>query len=156
MRIGQGIDVHAFGDAASYFVLGGVAVPYDRALAGYSDGDVLLHAIIDALLGAAALGDIGAMFPSGDERWRGANSRHLLEMAYERVRGSGLRVVNVDTTVVAEAPKLAAYVPKMREVIAAALDIDITNVNVKATTTDGLGFAGRGDGIAALAVVLLE
>jgi 2-C-methyl-D-erythritol 2,4-cyclodiphosphate synthase len=156
MRIGQGIDVHAFGDAASGFVLGGVAVQYDRALAVYSDGDVLLHAIIDALLGAAGLGDIGGMFPSSDERWRGANSRRLLELAYERVGGAGFRLVNVDATVVAQAPKLAAYVPKMREVIAAALAVDINAVNVKATTTDGLGFTGRGDGIAALAVVLLE
>jgi len=156
MRIGQGIDVHAFGDAASGFVLGGVAVPYPRKLAGHSDGDVLLHAIIDALLGAAGMGDIGGMFPSSDEQWRGADSRRLLELAYGRVRGSGLCVVNVDTTVVAEAPKLAAYVPKMREAIAGGLAIDISAVNVKATTTDGLGFTGRGDGIAALAVVLLE
>jgi 2-C-methyl-D-erythritol 2,4-cyclodiphosphate synthase len=156
MRIGQGIDVHAFGGEAGGFVLGGVAVQFDRELAGHSDGDVLLHAIIDALLGAAALGDIGGMFPSSDEQWRGANSRGLLEMAYERVRGAGFRLVNLDATVVAEAPKLAPYVPKMREVIAGALDVDISAVSVKATTTDGLGFTGRGDGIAAFATVLIE
>lgn len=155
MRIGQGIDVHAFADGRR-LVLGGVEIPHDRGLAGHSDADALVHAIIDALLGAAALGDIGAMFPSSDPRWAGASSIELLRTAYASVRAAGYTVVNVDVTVVAEAPKLAPHAAAMHTNIAGALGIDINNVSVKATTTDGLGFAGRGDGIAAFAVVLLE
>ena len=155
MRIGQGIDVHAFADGRR-LVLGGVEVPHTRGLAGHSDADVLLHAIIDALLGAAGLGDIGGMFPPSDPRWRDAESLGLLASAYARVRAAGLSVVNVDATVIAEAPRLAPYIEAMRAAIAGALELDVTLVSVKATTTDGLGFTGRGDGIAALAVVLLE
>jgi 2-C-methyl-D-erythritol 2,4-cyclodiphosphate synthase len=155
MRIGQGYDVHRLIEGHK-LILGGVEIPHERGLEGHSDGDVLLHAIIDALLGAAALGDIGEMFPSSDKRWAGADSIELLRAAYERVRGSGLRAVNVDSTVVAEAPRLAPHVAAMQRRIAAGLDIDISAVNVKATTTDGLGFTGRGEGIAAFAVVLLE
>ena len=155
MRIGQGIDVHAFA-AGRRLVLGGVAIPHPRGLAGHSDADALTHAVIDAMLGAAALGDIGGMFPSSDDRWRDARSIDLLRLSYERLRGAGWRVANVDATVVAEEPRLAPHVPAMREAIAEALELDIGAVSVKATTTDGLGFTGRGDGVAALAVVLLE
>lgn len=155
MRIGQGIDVHAFADGQR-LMLGGVEVPHARGLAGHSDADVLLHAIIDALLGAAALGDIGAMFPSSDPQWRDADSLGLLSAAGDRVRAAGYAVVNIDSTVVAAAPRLAPHVAAMAQSIAGALSLDVTRVNVKATTTDGLGFTGRGDGIAAFAVVLLE
>lgn len=155
MRIGQGIDIHAFAEGRR-LLLGGVEIPHERGLAGHSDGDVLLHAIIDALLGAAALGDIGGMFPSADERWAGADSRELLKLAAERVQGAGHRVANVDATVVAEQPRLAGHVPAMRECVAGILQVDINMVNVKATTADGLGFTGRGEGIAAFAVVLIE
>jgi 2-C-methyl-D-erythritol 2,4-cyclodiphosphate synthase len=137
-------------------VLGGVTIPHVRGLAGHSDGDVLLHAIIDALLGAAALGDIGGMFPSDDERWAGAQSAGLLRLASERVREAGRHVVNVDSTVLAQEPRLAPHLEAICARIAAALAIDINLVSVKATTSDGLGFAGRGEGIAAFAVVLLE
>jgi 2-C-methyl-D-erythritol 2,4-cyclodiphosphate synthase len=155
MRIGQGVDVHAFADGRR-LVLGGVEIPHPRGLAGHSDADVLLHAIIDALLGAAALGDIGGMFPSDDPQWAGASSIDLLHRAHERVRTAGYAVASLDATVVAQEPRLASHVPAMREAIAVALELDVTLVSVKATTTDGLGFTGRGEGIAALAVVLLE
>ncbi len=155
MRIGQGIDVHAFAEGRP-LILGGVHIPHSRGLAGHSDADVLLHAIIDALLGAAGLGDIGGMFPSSDERWAGASSRDLLALAFRRVRAAGHRLVNVDATLVAQEPRLSSYVPAMREAIASVLKVDVTQVSVKATTSDGLGFTGRGEGIAALAVVLLE
>jgi 2-C-methyl-D-erythritol 2,4-cyclodiphosphate synthase len=137
-------------------MLGGVAVPHDRGLAGHSDGDVLLHAVIDALLGAAGLGDIGGMFPPSDARWEGAASLDLLERAAKAVADAGYSVVNVDATVVAEAPRLAPHAGAMREGIARALRVDISAVSVKATTTDGLGFTGRGEGIAAFAVALLQ
>lgn len=155
MNIGQGFDVHALVEGRR-LLLGGVEIPHDRGLAGHSDGDVLLHAIIDALLGAAGAGDIGTMFPSSDERWRDADSADLLARAAGRVRGMRHRVANVDATVVAEAPRLAPYVDAMRERIARALEIDITKVSVKPKTTDGLGFTGEGRGIAAFAVLLLE
>jgi 2-C-methyl-D-erythritol 2,4-cyclodiphosphate synthase len=155
MRIGQGIDIHAFAEGRP-LVLGGVAIPHPRGLAGHSDADVLLHAIIDALLGAASLGDIGSMFPSSDQRWAGASSRDLLAFALERVQKAGYRVGNVDATLVAQEPKLAPHRPAMRDAIAAALGVDGTRVSLKATTADGLGFTGRGEGIAAFAVVLLE
>jgi len=156
MRVGHGFDVHAFA-AGRPLVLGGVEVPHDRGLAGHSDGDVLLHAIIDALLGAAGLGDIGKMFPSDDERWAGASSRELLSRAYAAVRRhSGQSIRNLDATVVAEAPRLETHIPDMRRTIAATLHLPVRAVNVKATTTDGLGFTGRGQGIAAFAVVLLD
>ncbi|MEX0749783.1 MAG: 2-C-methyl-D-erythritol 2,4-cyclodiphosphate synthase [Dehalococcoidia bacterium] len=155
MRIGQGFDAHRFVEGRK-LMLGGVEVPYERGLAGHSDGDVLLHAIIDALLGAAALGDIGAMFPSSDDRWKDANSLDLLLRARTRVREAGFRIANVDATVIAEAPKVAPQVMVMRRTIAQALQIDITDVSVKGTTADGMGFTGEGEGVAASAVVLLE
>lgn len=137
-------------------MLGGVEIPHPRGLAGHSDADALLHAIIDAMLGAAALGDIGGMFPSSDSRWRDARSVDLLTLARDRVRAAGYSLANVDATVVAQEPRLARHVDAMREAIAGALELDINLVSVKATTTDGLGFTGRGDGIAAFAAVLLE
>ena len=155
MRIGQGVDVHAFAQGRR-LVLGGVEIPHARGLAGHSDADALLHAIIDALLGAAALGDIGGMFPSSDPQWAGASSIDLLRRAHERVRAAGYAIASVDATVVAQEPRLAPHIPAMREAAAAALELDVTLVSVKATTSDGLGFTGRGEGIAALAVVLLE
>ena len=155
MRIGQGLDVHAFADGRR-LVLGGVEIPHDRGLDGHSDADVLLHAIIDALLGAAALGDIGAMFPSSESRWRDAHSLALLTTACDRVRSAGFSIGNIDATVVAQEPRLAAHIDAMRRSISGALGLDVARVNVKATTTDGLGFTGRGEGIAAFAVVLLE
>lgn len=155
MRIGQGVDIHAF-VAGRPLMLGGVEIPHTHGLDGHSDADVLLHAVIDALLGAAGLGDIGGMFPSSDERWRGASSVELLRRAGERIASAGFRIGNVDATIIAEAPRLAGYVEAMREAIAAGLELDVTLVNVKATTSDGLGCTGRGEGIAAFAVVLLE
>lgn len=155
MRIGQGIDAHAFAEGRG-LMLGGVDIPHPRGLVGHSDADVLAHAIIDAILGAAGMGDIGGMFPSSDPQWRGASSIDLLRRSYARVRGGGHRLVNVDATVVAQEPRLAAHIGAMRASIASALELDVGCVNVKATTTDGLGFTGRGDGIAALATVLLE
>ena len=155
MRIGHGFDAHAFAEGRP-LMLGGVQIPYARGLTGHSDADVLLHAIIDGVLGAAALGDIGALFPSSDGQWAGASSLDLLGRAYEVVRAHGFAAVNIDCTVVAEAPRLAPHVQGMRQAIAAALAIDVPQVSVKATTTDGMGFTGRGDGIAAFAVVLLE
>jgi 2-C-methyl-D-erythritol 2,4-cyclodiphosphate synthase len=155
MRVGQGFDAHRFAEGRK-LMLGGVDVPYERGLAGHSDGDALLHAIVDALLGAAGMGDIGGMFPSGDERWKDASSLDLLARAATRVRQAGFRIGNVDATVIAEAPKVAPHVMAMRQALSAALQIDITNVSIKATTTDGMGFTGRGEGVAASAIVLLE
>lgn len=155
MRIGHGIDIHAFAEGRRLF-LGGVEIPHARGLAGHSDGDALLHAVIDALLGAAALGDIGGMFPSSEEQWRDASSVDLLRRVCERVCTAGLRVVNLDATVVAQEPPLAGYISAMRTSIAGSLELDVAQVSVKATTSDSLGFTGRGEGIAAFAVVLLE
>lgn len=155
MRVGHGFDAHRFGEGRT-LMLGCVEVPHEPGLVGHSDGDAVAHALIDALLGAAALGDIGGMFPSSDERWAGAAGRELLERAARRVRDAGWRIQNVDATVVAEEPRLAPYVAGMRRAIGEALGIDITAVSVKATTADGMGFTGRGEGIAAFAVVLLE
>ncbi len=155
MRIGQGIDVHAFADGRR-LMLGGIEIPHPRGLDGHSDGDALLHAVIDALLGAAGLGDIGAMFPSTDGRWKDASSVAMLRETYDHVSTYGLTISNVDTTIVAQEPRMAPHVPGMRHAIASALKLDATKVSVKATTTDYLGFAGRNEGIAAFAVVLLE
>ena len=154
MRIGQGFDVHAFENGRP-LVLGGVTIPYDRGLAGHSDADVLLHAICDALLGAAALGDIGKHFPDTDPAYSGIDSRELVRHVTNLLKEKNYSVSNLDCTVIAEAPKLATYIDAMREHIAADLDISIEQVNVKATTTEKLGFTGRGEGIAAMAVVLL-
>ena len=154
LRIGQGFDVHAFA-AGRPLVLGGVVIPFERGLAGHSDADVLLHAVADALLGAAALGDIGLHFPDTEEAWRGADSWELLRETGRRVRQAGFRPVNVDATVICEAPRIRPHVEAMRARIAAALDLSVAAVGVKGTTSEGLGFTGRGEGIAAQAVALL-
>ena len=154
MRIGQGFDVHALVPGRK-LILGGVDVPYERGLEGHSDADVLLHAITDAILGAAALGDIGRHFPDTDPAFRGADSRALLREAATRVRNAGFAVINVDATLIAQAPRMAPYIPAMVANIAADLGLPASQVNVKAKTTERLGFAGRGEGIAAEAVALL-
>jgi 2-C-methyl-D-erythritol 2,4-cyclodiphosphate synthase len=154
IRVGTGFDAHAFDDARP-LVLGGVTIPDHAGLAGHSDADVVAHAVADALLGAAGLGDIGAMFPS-TEQWRGASSIDLLAEVRSALSSHGWSVVNVDATVVAEAPRLAPYVAEMAERLAGAVGIDQGVVSVKATTTDGLGFTGRGEGVAAFAVALIE
>ena len=153
-RIGQGLDVHAFG-TGDHVMLCGVRIPFDRGLAAHSDGDVALHALCDALLGAAALGDIGQHFPPDDERWAGADSMDLLRRVYDLLSSAGWSIVNVDLTIVCEKPRLAQYVPAMREVIAPVLELPKDAVSIKATTTEKLGFCGRGEGITALAVALI-
>ena len=155
MRIGQGFDVHAFQDGGT-LVLGGVTVPHDRSLEAHSDGDVLLHALCDALLGAAGLGDIGRHFPPDDAAWENIDSRVLLRQTCEQVAAKNYKVANADITVVAQAPKLAPYIDIMCQNISEDLQVGVAQVNVKATTTEYLGFTGRGEGIAAFAVVLLE
>lgn len=155
MRIGQGFDVHAFKEGGR-LILGGVEIPHARGLAAHSDGDVLLHALCDALLGAAALGDIGVHFPDSDPAYRGVDSRQLLRSVVTKVQAQGLRVGNADLTLVAQAPRLAPYIDAMRNTVADDLQVERGRVNVKATTTEHLGFTGRGEGIAAFAVVLLE
>jgi len=155
MRIGQGFDAHAFAEGRR-LVLAGVTIPHARGLAGHSDADVLLHAICDALLGAAALGDIGRHFPDSDAQYKDADSRMLLRAVAAKLAARGLRAANVDATVVAQAPRLAPHVPQMVANIAADLGLALDRVNVKATTTERLGFAGREEGIAALAVALVE
>lgn len=154
MRIGQGFDVHAM-VAGRKLVLGGVTIPWDKGLAGHSDADVLLHAIADALLGAAALGDIGRHFPDSDARYKGADSRMLLREVLKKVRAAHCRVVNVDATIIAQAPRMAPHVAQMIANIAEDLGLAPGEVNVKATTTERLGLTGRGEGIAAMAVALL-
>ena len=154
MRIGQGFDSHAL-VAGRKLVIGGVQIPYERGLAGHSDADVLLHAITDAILGAAGLGDIGTHFPDTDARFRGADSRQLLREVARLVNTRGLRVVNIDSTVIAQAPKLATHIPAMCGNIAADLGVAIGAVSVKAKTAEHLGALGRGEGIAAQAVALL-
>jgi 2-C-methyl-D-erythritol 2,4-cyclodiphosphate synthase len=155
MRIGQGFDVHAL-VAGRPLILGGVAIPYEKGLAGHSDADVLLHALCDALLGAAALGDIGRHFPDTDPAYRGADSRWLLREVAALLEKNHFYVLNVDTTIVAQAPKMAPHIPAMIANIAADLAIARERVNVKAKTTEKLGFAGRGEGIAAEAIALVE
>lgn len=154
MRIGTGFDVHAL-VAGRPLVIGGVTIPYERGLDGHSDADVLLHAIADAVLGALALGDLGAHFPDTDPRWKGADSRALLRHVAGLMQQRGYAVGNVDATIVAQAPRLAPHVAAMRAHIAADLGCAVDAVGVKATTTERLGFAGRGEGIAAMASVLL-
>ena len=154
MRIGHGFDVHRFGEGDS-ITLGGVRIPHSQGLVAHSDGDVLLHALCDALLGACALGDIGRHFSDSDARWKNADSRDLLRAVLDLVRQSGRHVINVDMTVIAEAPKLAPYIDEMRALIAADIDCSPDAVGVKATTTEGLGYSGRKEGIAAHAVVVL-
>jgi 2-C-methyl-D-erythritol 2,4-cyclodiphosphate synthase len=154
MCVGIGYDVHRY-DEARDLVLGGVELPHEVGLAGHSDADVLLHAIIDALLGAAGLGDIGQTFPPDDSQWKDASSLDLLRRASALVREAGFEVGNVDATVIAEGPRLAPHISAMRERIAAALGVDARRVSVKATTHEGLGSLGRGEGIAAMAVALV-
>ncbi len=153
-RIGYGYDVHRL-TAGRALVLGGVTIPWEKGLLGHSDADVLLHALMDALLGAAALGDIGQLFPDSDPRYRGIDSRKLLRQVAVRLEREGYAVGNVDVTLVAQRPKVAPYVPEMRANIAADLGISVTRVSVKATTEEALGFTGRGEGMAAHAVALL-
>jgi len=155
MRIGHGYDVHAFG-SGDKIVIGGVVIPHHHGLVAHSDGDVLLHALCDALLGAAALGDIGKHFPDTDMQYRNADSRSLLRMVYAKVGQSGWKIVNADMTIVAQAPRMATYIPHMVETIAGDLQSEVNQINVKATTTERLGFTGREEGIACYAVVLLE
>jgi 2-C-methyl-D-erythritol 2,4-cyclodiphosphate synthase len=155
MRVGQGLDVHAFAEGRK-LVIGGVEIPHARGLLGHSDADVLLHAICDALLGAAGLGDIGQHYPDSSPQYAGADSRVLLRSTLAKLKERKLRVVNVDATIVAEAPRMAPHIPKMVANIAADLGIAPDAVNVKATTTERLGFVGRDEGIAALAVALIE
>jgi len=154
IRIGQGYDVHALVPGRP-LVIGGVTVPYERGLLGHSDADVLLHAITDALFGAAALGDIGRHFPDTDTRFAGANSRVLLRECAARVAQAGFAIANVDSTVIAQAPKLAPHIDAMRATIAEDLQLPVARVNVKAKTNEKLGYLGRGDGIEAQAAVLL-
>ena len=154
LRIGQGYDVHAF-ESGDHVTLGGVRIPHSHGLRAHSDGDVLLHALCDALLGAAALGDIGMHFPDSDPRWRGTDSRQFLRHVGSLLKASGYQVINVDSTVLAEAPRLGKHRETMRANIAADLEIDISCVNVKATTSEGLGFIGQHQGLAAHAIVLL-
>ncbi len=155
LRIGHGYDVHRLVEGRA-LILGGVSVPFEKGLLGHSDADVLTHAVMDALLGAAALGDIGMLFPDSDETWRGISSLVLLEQVGCRLRTEGFGIVNLDATVLAQAPKLSPYRARMAENIARSLGIDPSCVSVKATTEEGLGFTGEGRGIAAHAVALVE
>lgn len=154
-RVGIGVDAHAFGDAIP-LVLGGVPIDHPRGLVGHSDGDVIAHALTDALLGAAGLGDIGSLFPSEDERYRGADSLELLADAYARVGEAGYELVNADCVLIGEEPRIAEVRDEMRMRLAGALGVSTDRVAVRATTTDRLGFAGRGEGLAAQAVALLR
>ena len=154
LRVGNGIDVHAFADGVPLW-LGGVLIPHPRGLAGHSDGDAGVHAVIDALLGATGRGDIGEWFPSSDERWRGVRSARMLSHVWTNLGGEGWRIENIDLTIVAAEPRLAPYRAEMRATLAESLGISEAQVSVKATTTDALGFVGRAEGILALATVLL-
>lgn len=155
MRIGEGYDVHRLTEGRK-LILGGVEIPYEKGLLGHSDADALLHALMDAILGALALGDIGKHFPDSDPRYKGADSRVLLRHVAALAAQKGYRLGNADMTIIAQRPKMSPHIPTMRENIAADLNTDIENINVKATTEEGLGFTGAGEGIAARAVVLLE
>lgn len=155
IRVGQGYDVHRFNEG-DHIILGGVKIPYEKGLEAHSDGDVVLHALADAILGAAALGDIGKHFPDTDPEFKGANSRVLLRHVYKIVQEKGYQLINADITIIAQAPKMLPYVPEMRANIAADLLVDMDFINVKATTTEKLGFEGRKEGIAVQAVVLIE
>ena len=155
MRIGQGFDVHAFGEG-DHIVLGGVRIPYQSGLIAHSDGDVVLHALCDALLGSLALGDIGRHFPDDDAHYKNADSRDLLKRVYRLVAAQGYRLNNADITIIAQAPKMAPHIEQMRENIALDLDLPVNTISIKATTTEKLGFTGRGEGIAVEAVVLIR
>ncbi|AEG01784.1 2-C-methyl-D-erythritol 2,4-cyclodiphosphate synthase [Methylomonas methanica] len=155
IRVGQGYDVHRFNDG-DHIILGGVTIPYEKGLEAHSDGDVVLHALADAILGAAALGDIGKHFPDTDPNFKGADSRVLLRHVYKIVQEKGYNLVNADVTIIAQAPKMLPHIDAMRANIAADLLVDIDFINVKATTTEKLGFEGRKEGIAVQAAVLIE
>lgn len=155
MRIGHGYDVHILTEGRK-LIVGGVEIPYEKGLLGHSDADVLLHAIADSILGAAAMGDIGCMFPDNDPEFKGADSLKLLGEVVNRVELNGFTVHNVDATIIAQKPKMKPYTEKMRENIAGVCMTDVSNISVKATTEEGLGFSGRGEGISAHAVCLLE
>ena len=155
MRIGHGYDVHKLAEGRD-LILGGVKIPYEKGLLGHSDADVLLHAVSDALLGAAGLGDIGRHFPDTDPRYKGADSLELLRVVGQKVRAAGYRVSNVDVTMIAQRPKLKDYIDRMKENIASVLEIASDRVNVKATTEEHLGFTGTGEGMSCHAVCLLE
>ncbi|MGC9007939.1 MAG: 2-C-methyl-D-erythritol 2,4-cyclodiphosphate synthase [Halothiobacillaceae bacterium] len=155
LRIGQGVDVHTFTDG-DYVTLGGVRIPHDRGLKAHSDGDVLIHALCDALLGALALGDIGHHFPDNDPAYKGIDSRILLRRVMEELRSRGFGVVNADMTVLAEAPRLAPHIDAMRAVLAGDMGVGLDRVNIKATTNEGMGYVGRREGILAYATVLVS
>ena len=155
MRIGHGYDVHKLVEGRD-LIIGGVKIPYEKGLLGHSDADVLLHAISDSLLGAAAMGDIGGMFPDNDPQFLDADSLVLLRKVYERLRDNGYAVINVDATIIAQRPKMKPYIPEMRMNIAAALSTSIDNISVKATTEEEMGFTGRGEGISAHCVCLID
>lgn len=154
MRIGHGFDVHKL-DGEGPLVIGGVRIPFEKGLLAHSDGDVALHAVTDALLGAAALGDIGKLFPDNDPAFKNADSRVLLREAWKHIRAKGYRLGNLDVTIIAQAPKMAPHIPQMRIFLAEDLECHMDDVNVKATTTEHLGFVGRSEGIACAAVALL-
>lgn len=155
MRIGHGYDVHKLVEGRD-LIVGGVKIPYEKGLLGHSDADVLLHAVSDSLLGAAAMGDIGGMFPDNDPQFLDADSLVLLRRVFERLRESGYKVINVDATIIAQRPKMKPYIPEMRMNIAAALSTSIDNISVKATTEEEMGFTGRGEGISAHCVSLID
>lgn len=155
MRIGHGYDVHKLVEGRD-LIVGGVKIPYEKGLLGHSDADVLLHAVSDSLLGAAAMGDIGGMFPDNDPQFLDADSLVLLRRVFERLRGSGYKVINIDATIIAQRPKMKPYIPEMRMNIAAALSTSIDNISVKATTEEEMGFTGRGEGISAHCVCLID
>lgn len=155
MRIGHGYDVHILTENRK-LIVGGVDIPYEKGLLGHSDADVLLHAVSDALLGAAALGDIGCLFPDSDPEYLGADSLMLLSKVVEKLGENGFKIVNIDSTILAQKPKMKPHIPLMRENIAKVCGIDVSSVSVKATTEEGLGFTGEGKGIAAHAVCLIE
>ncbi len=155
MRIGHGYDAHKFAENRKCIICG-VDIPFEKGLAGHSDADVAAHALMDALLGAAALGDIGQMFPDTDDKWKGADSLKLLEAVVQRLNDIGYKFGNCDITIIAQKPKMKAYIPQMRQNIADAVNCDIGQVSVKATTEEGMGFTGRVEGISAHAVVIIE
>ncbi|HLG78471.1 MAG TPA: 2-C-methyl-D-erythritol 2,4-cyclodiphosphate synthase [Ktedonobacteraceae bacterium] len=155
IRVGSGYDVHAFVSNRP-LILGGISIPYESGLAGHSDADVVIHAVVDALLGAAALGDIGQHFPSSDPRWKDQPSSLFLDYAHDLLCQQGWRISNIDATIVAERPKMSAHIPAMRTHLSRHLRLEVNQVSIKATTTDSLGFTGRGEGIACYAVALIE
>ncbi len=155
MRIGHGYDVHKLAEGRR-LILGGVEIPFEKGLLGHSDADVLIHAVMDSLIGACALGDIGKLFPDDDEKFKGADSIKLMKEVYKIIKNRGYAVVNIDSTICCQAPKLAPYINGMRENIANALKCDIDCISVKATTEEGLGFTGAGEGVSATAVCIIE